>query len=68
MLRSAALAMACCLLPVAAQAVTFADGLVHVIDAANSYPFDQVIVDDGPGASTTTVNVLAGGQIGTSWS
>ena len=30
-------------------AIAFADGLVHVINAANSYPFDQVIVNDGPG-------------------
>jgi hypothetical protein len=47
-----------------AQAITFDDGLVHVIDAGNSYPFEGVEVHDGPGASSTTVEFLDGGEIG----
>ena len=47
-----------------AGAVTFDDGLVHVIDAGNSYPFEQVLVYDGPGASSTTAELLDGGEIG----
>jgi len=53
------------LLTAPAGAVTFDDGLVHVIDAANSFPFDRVEVRDGPGGATTTVEILPGGQIGT---
>ena len=44
-----------------ASAVTFDDGLVHVIDAANSFPLETVFV----GPSTTTVIVVAGGEIST---
>ena len=49
-----------------ARAVTFADGLVHVIDASNSYPLESVTVLDGPGDSTTRVNLVPGGQVATS--
>ena len=48
-----------------AAAVTFDDGLVHVIDAGNSFPLECVIVDDGPLGETTTLNALPGGEIGT---
>jgi hypothetical protein len=48
-----------------AHAITFADGEIHVIDAANSYPNDTVYVLDGPGSVATTVTVLDGGQAGT---
>jgi hypothetical protein len=54
------------LLPLEAKPLTFADGLVHVIDAANSFPFDQIVIEDGPGGATTTVNLVAGGEIATS--
>ena len=57
-------AMALQLAP-AASAVTFADGQVHVIDADNSFPFEGVTVNDGPGPITTTVNLVEGGAIGT---
>ena len=57
-------AFAVTLLTVPAGAVTFDDGQVHVIDAANSFPFDSVYVLDGPGGVTTTVEVFTGGQIG----
>jgi hypothetical protein len=40
-----------------AHAITFDDGMVHVIDAANSFPFEATFVDDGPGPTTTTVTV-----------
>ena len=46
------------------MAVTFADGQVHVIDAANSFPFEGVYAQDGPGSTTTTVNLVDGGAIG----
>jgi hypothetical protein len=49
--------------PPQADAVTFADGLVHTIDAANSFPLESAIVMDGPGGATTTVRVVAGGQV-----
>ena len=29
-----------------AMAITFADGLVHVIDSTNSFPFEAVVVED----------------------
>jgi len=44
------------------QAVTFNDGLTHIIDSDNSYPFEQIVVSDGPGSTTTTVIVVTGGQ------
>lgn len=46
-----------------ASAVTFNDGAVHVIDAANSFPFDIVGLEDSPGAGITTVRVVGGGQV-----
>ena len=49
---------------VQATAVTFDDGQVHIIDSANSFPLEDVIVRDGPGPSTTTVNFVEGGQVG----
>ena len=47
-----------------ALAITFEDGLVHVIDAQNSFAFEGVIVRDGPGGATTQVTVVDGGAIG----
>ena len=44
-----------------AQAVTFDDGLVHVIDAANSFPFESVEAIDSASGDPTTVNVVDGG-------
>jgi hypothetical protein len=46
-----------------AAAVTFADGAVHVIDSSNSFPLESAVVDDGPGPTTTTVNLVTGGEI-----
>ncbi len=63
-IRGAAVSLACLLLPVAAHAVTFADGMLHIIDAANSFPFEGVDVLDGPGPSTTTVELISGGVVG----
>jgi hypothetical protein len=48
-----------------AAAITFDDGLVHVIDAGNSYPFDKVYVYDGPSSIATTVEVVTDGEVGT---
>ena len=48
-----------------AAAITFDDGLTHVIDSANSYPLESVTVLDGAAASTTTVDVVSGGEVGT---
>ena len=48
----------------AARAVTFDDGLVHVIDAGNSFPFEGVTVDDGPGGAPTMLNIVPGGYVG----
>ena len=48
--------------PTSGWAITFADGIVHVIDSSNSFPFEVL---DGPGPSTTTVEIVAGGEIGT---
>jgi hypothetical protein len=56
---------ACLIVASSVSAVTFDDGGVHVIDENNSYPFEGVVVEDGPLRETTTLNVLPGGQIGT---
>jgi hypothetical protein len=48
-----------------ANAITFDDGQLHVIDAANSYPNDTIYVLDGPGSAATTVTVVDGGEAGT---
>src|SRR5262245_9932939 len=48
-----------------AEAVSFADGGTHVVDAANSFPFESATVADGPGATTTTVDLVSGGAIAT---
>jgi hypothetical protein len=50
-----------------AAAITFDDGLVHVIDAGNSFPSESVTVQDGPGAATTTVTMVDG-EVGTTTS
>jgi hypothetical protein len=42
----------------AAHAVVFDDGMVHVIDAANSFPFEDVIVNDSTVGESTTVELL----------
>jgi probable HAF family extracellular repeat protein len=49
----------------ATKAVTFDDGLVHVIDAANSFPFEPADVRDGPGSTPTTLQIVDGGEIST---
>jgi hypothetical protein len=49
-----------------AGAVTFDDGQVHVIDAANSFPFEGVTVLDSSLSVPTTVMLIDGGEIGTS--
>ncbi len=51
--------------PGVAGAITFNDGAVHTIDAANSFPVEPVVVQDGPSAATTVVNVIDGGVVGT---
>ncbi len=48
-----------------AAAITFDDGLVHVIDAGNSYPFDLLFVENSLEGAPTTVDVVAGGEIAT---
>ncbi len=56
-----------------AKAVVFNDGLLHNIDAANSFPFESVQIFDegslspGPptGGAATTVNLVDGGKVGT---
>ena len=63
-LLSLSFSFALLLLPVEAKPVTFDDGLVHIIDANNSFPFESVIVQDGPGSTNTTVNLVSGGLIG----
>ena len=47
------------------HAVTFADGALHIIDSANSYPSEETIIVDGPGGVSTTVQVIDGGELGT---
>jgi len=59
------LAVAALLISLPAGGITFDDGLVHVIDAANSYPFEGVVVDDDPSGATTRIQVVIGGEIGT---
>lgn len=51
-----------------ADAIVFADGQVHVIDASNSFPLEEVIVRDGPDGTVTTLLVVEGGAIGASGS
>ena len=41
-----------------AGAATFDDGPFHVIDAGNSFLFEGITVQDGPGGTTTTVVVV----------
>jgi len=64
MIRLAAALAALLAGPSHSSAVTFADGQVHIIDAASSFPLDDVEVLDGPGGSQTTVRLVEGGQIG----
>lgn len=52
-------------LPASALAVTFADGQLHIIDAANSFPFESVVVEDAPGGGPTSLLLVDGGLIGT---
>jgi hypothetical protein len=49
----------------ASATIVFDDGLLHVIDAGNSFPFECAEVDDGPLGETTTLDVPPGGEIGT---
>ena len=60
------LALAIPILAPASLAVSFNDGAHHVIDGASSFPFEGVDVLDGPGATTTSADLVAGGSIGTS--
>jgi hypothetical protein len=53
------------LLTSAAGAVTFDDGQLHVIDAANSFPLEDVDIFDGPFGAQTTVELIEGGAVGT---
>ena len=48
-----------------ASAVTFDDGMLHVIDAANSYPAEDLNVYDGPAGEPTELLIVDGGEIGT---
>ncbi len=43
----------------ASRAITFADGLTHIVDSAYAW----ITVEDGPGAATTTVNLVDGAAI-----
>ena len=66
-MRKHLLTLACAALlgaPATAGAITFADGLPHIIDATNSFPNDTIEVMDGPGSTTTTVTVVDGGEAG----
>ena len=47
------------------RAIVINDGMVHTIDAANSFPFEPMIVDAGPGGAATTIQLVPGGEIGT---
>lgn len=47
-----------------AIAVTFADGGIHIVSDAETYPFESVEVRDGVGGAPTALSVV-GGQIGT---
>ena len=44
-----------------ASAIVFDDGLVHVIDAANSFPFESAEAIDSASGHLTTLNVVDGG-------
>jgi len=55
------------LVPTQASAITFADGEHHVIDAASSRPLEGVVVEDGPGGSQTSLDVLDGREIATAY-
>jgi hypothetical protein len=59
-------AAASILLGAQAAAITFDDGLVHVIDAGNSYPFAAVTLDNGPSSTSSGIDVVPGGDVGTS--
>lgn len=48
-----------------AAAVTFDDGRHHVIGPDNSLPDGSVIVDDSAGGEFTSIELVAGGKIGT---
>lgn len=49
-----------------AEAITFNDGLTHVIDATNSVPSDAIsLVLDRPDGAPSTLEVATGGQVGT---
>ncbi len=64
-LRFALIVALVTILALNASAVVFDDGLTHVVDVGNSFPLEGVVVDDGPGAATTTLQVMPGGEIGT---
>ena len=57
-------AFAIALLAGPAGAVTFDDGMVHVFDAGNSFPFEGLSIDDAAGSLPTTVQVVLGGEEG----
>ena len=58
-------AVAVLVLSTDAGAITFNDGLVHVIDAANSYPFESTTVmnETMPRTTTPPVQVAEGEQV-----
>lgn len=60
-----ALALLLVVIPLTGHAATIADGLHHVIDGGFGYPAETLVVYDGPEGSTTSVEIRAGGEIGT---
>jgi hypothetical protein len=52
-------------LPAEVHPITFADGGFHIIDATNSFPFEDVTILDSPGGAPTTVEIVAGGELST---
>jgi hypothetical protein len=48
-----------------AGAITFGDGLVHVIDAEIIYPFERALINDGSDSAPTTAKVVTAAEIGT---
>lgn len=51
-------------LPATADIVTFDDGALHTIDAANSFPSDGAVIRDSSTGNPTTVVIQPGGSFG----
>lgn len=49
--------------PSEAPAATFADGMLHVIDASNGIPLEGLDIADDPNGVPTTVVVISGGVV-----